>query len=333
MSFVSYAQNLEDVMLYRALKHVECGFYIDVGASHPVNGSITKAFYDRGWHGINIESITESFELFQRHRPEDINLNLAVDNHEGEVIFYEVVGRTSLSTTIKAYADRHAQAGYKICTHIIRCTTLDSICSKYNISTVHILKIDIEGGEKALLEGFTFATVRPWVIVIEAVEPNTMVNVSHEWESLILGRNYKLAYSDGVNRFYLAVEHSDLQSYFCYPPNAFDDYIVHSHWLALHELSEERAKVEQINSNLQALENQLSQIQNSLIMQILRRYQTFVEKILPSGTIRRRFYELVLTGVKVIFNEGWKSFFRRLKTYLQNKRARAARMPVEERKG
>jgi hypothetical protein len=47
MSFISYAQNLEDVMLYRALKHVECGFYIDVGAQHPVIDSVTKAFYDR----------------------------------------------------------------------------------------------------------------------------------------------------------------------------------------------------------------------------------------------------------------------------------------------
>ena len=33
MSFISYAQNFEDVMLWRALKHVENGFYIDVGAN------------------------------------------------------------------------------------------------------------------------------------------------------------------------------------------------------------------------------------------------------------------------------------------------------------
>jgi hypothetical protein len=32
MSFISYAQNHEDVMLYRALREVKEGFYIDVGA-------------------------------------------------------------------------------------------------------------------------------------------------------------------------------------------------------------------------------------------------------------------------------------------------------------
>ena len=66
MSFISYAQNLEDVMLYRALKHVKRGFYIDVGAFNPLSDSITKAFYDHGWRGINIEPITEFFELFQQ---------------------------------------------------------------------------------------------------------------------------------------------------------------------------------------------------------------------------------------------------------------------------
>ena len=35
--FVSYAQNFEDVMLRRALRDVEQGFYIDVGANDPKN--------------------------------------------------------------------------------------------------------------------------------------------------------------------------------------------------------------------------------------------------------------------------------------------------------
>ncbi len=55
MTFISYAQNFEDVMLWRALKHVERGFYIDVGAFSPDLDSVTRAFSERGWRGINIE--------------------------------------------------------------------------------------------------------------------------------------------------------------------------------------------------------------------------------------------------------------------------------------
>ena len=69
MNFISYAQNLEDVMLYRILKRVEAGFYIDVGAQHPVLDSVNKAFYDRGWRGINIEPNSEDFSLLQKERP------------------------------------------------------------------------------------------------------------------------------------------------------------------------------------------------------------------------------------------------------------------------
>ena len=41
MSFISHAQNFEDVMLWRALKHIEHGFYVDVGANDPDVHSVT----------------------------------------------------------------------------------------------------------------------------------------------------------------------------------------------------------------------------------------------------------------------------------------------------
>ncbi len=54
-AFTSYAQNFEDVMLWRALRHIDQGYYIDVGAWSPELDSVTKAFYEHGWHGINVE--------------------------------------------------------------------------------------------------------------------------------------------------------------------------------------------------------------------------------------------------------------------------------------
>ena len=59
------------------------------------------------------------------------------------------------------------------------------------------------------------------------------------------------------------------------------------------------------------LEHQLHQIQRSIPMQIAGRHQRVVGKIMPPGTRRGRPYELVLTGIRVILNEGWRSFFRK----------------------
>jgi hypothetical protein len=45
----SYAQALEDVVLSRALRDVEKGFWIDVGANHSLYYSVTKTFSERGF--------------------------------------------------------------------------------------------------------------------------------------------------------------------------------------------------------------------------------------------------------------------------------------------
>ena len=77
MTWVSYAQNYEDVTLRRALRDVSSGFYVDVGANDPRVDSVTRAFYERGWHGINIEPVAHWHDRLQADRPRDINLRVA----------------------------------------------------------------------------------------------------------------------------------------------------------------------------------------------------------------------------------------------------------------
>ena len=88
MSFVSYAQNFEDVLLHRVFGGQDTGFYVDAGAYHPVVGSVTKAFYDRGWSGINVEPGSVFAEL-AAGRPRDVNLQMAVGDRAGEAVFIE----------------------------------------------------------------------------------------------------------------------------------------------------------------------------------------------------------------------------------------------------
>ena len=52
-------------------------------------------------------------------------------------------------------------------------------------------------------------------------------------------------------------------------------------------------------------------------MQIPGSYRKVIEKLLPQGTKRSYYCALVITGIRVILNEGWPSFFRKLKTWLQ----------------
>lgn len=221
LPFVTYAQNSEDVLLWRALKHVEKGFYIDVGAQDPINDSVTKAFYERGWHGINIEPVERWYQRLTLDRPHDVNLRVAVSNSPGTVKLFEVE-ESGLSTADENLARRHAASGFVLREQIVDCMTLDMICADHGVETVHFLKIDCEGAEKATLEGISLTDVRPWIVLLEATEPNSTVPTWQAWEYLLTERGYIYVFFDGLNRYYLAVEHEDLASAFTAPANILD---------------------------------------------------------------------------------------------------------------
>lgn len=215
---ISYAQVLEDVILNRALNRIQNGFYIDIGGYHPERDSVTKYFYDQGWRGINVEPGANYFPEFVRLRPRDTNLQVAVSDHEGEAIFYEM---DQTSTLEACFADR--QPEHQTGQYTVPLTTLAKICEKHAPNEVHFLKIDVEGHEEAVLRGADFKRHRPWTLVIEAKEPNRLDIPTHQkWEHLVTGSGYTFAYADPLNRYYVANEHRDLIQYFVQP---IDEYV------------------------------------------------------------------------------------------------------------
>lgn len=221
MTFISYAQNFEDIMLWRALKHIKDGFYIDIGANDPEIDSVTLAFYERGWRGINVEPMRQYYEKLCSKRPEDINLPLAVGDAPGELTFYDVAN-TGLSTVNADLSEKYASVGHAVSKYRVEVTTLTEICDKHVQGPIHFLKIDVEGFEKAVLRGLDFQRWRPWILVIEATSPQAQTTNYEEWENLVLDSSYQFAYFDGLNRYYVAQEHQDFLSSFNAPPNFFD---------------------------------------------------------------------------------------------------------------
>ena len=94
MSINTFSQYGEDIILSGILIRDEInlkdgGFYLDVGAHHPVRFSNTKLFYDYGWNGINIDPNERTSEIFQKARPRDINLEMAIGEKIGEQEFFK----------------------------------------------------------------------------------------------------------------------------------------------------------------------------------------------------------------------------------------------------
>src|SRR5258706_3714671 len=110
---ISYAQNFEDVMLWRALGHVENGFYIDVGAQHPIEDSVSRAFYENGWRGIHIEPPQFYANLLRENRPDETVLQTAISTEAGVMKLFAIPG-TGISTGDPAIAKQDREPGLPI---------------------------------------------------------------------------------------------------------------------------------------------------------------------------------------------------------------------------
>lgn len=223
MPFLSYAQNFEDVLLWRALKDEANGFYVDVGAADPDEDSVTRAFYDRGWCGINVEPVADLAARLRAARPRDVIVEAAVGDRDGRIALHIIAG-TGLSTTEEGAARAAAARGYSSQMSEVPLRTLRGILVEHAPPVIHFLKVDVEGAERAVLAGCDFNLFRPWIILVEATEPMTDVLVHAAWEEILTGAGYCHVWFDGLNRFYVAAERFDaLVGHFATPVNVFDN--------------------------------------------------------------------------------------------------------------
>ena len=223
MNFISYAQNFEDVILWRALKNVENGFYIDVGAQDPVVDSVSYAFYKHGWKGVSVEPTQQYSANLRRARPDEVVKQVAIGNQSGSLVFFEFPD-TGLSTADQDIADRHKSAGYDFIKTEVQILSLDNLFDEFFNEAIHWMKIDVEGWEKLVLESWEISAARPWILVVEATAPLGQELTHNQWEHLVVAKGYQFAYFDGLNRFYVHENHLDLVEKLNIPPNVFDDF-------------------------------------------------------------------------------------------------------------
>lgn len=212
--FFSYSLNHEDVMLNRVFGMQEEGFYVDVGAAHPLFENDTRALYNRGWHGINIEPTMAFFRELAAERPRDLNLNVAISDEPGELSFHEIVG-TGLSTADAAYADQAAAKGFEVLRYTVPARTLCSILEEANVSGIDVLKVDVEGFELRAMRSNNWKKFRPRLILSEGTHPESSVRRDDGVAEYLAGQGYRHVYFDGLNDYY--VEHG-----FAFPPGVFD---------------------------------------------------------------------------------------------------------------
>jgi FkbM family methyltransferase len=222
MTFLSHAQNFEDLMLWRGLSDVTAGFYIDVGAGDPDSNTVTRAFYDHGWSGVNIEPDDVPFQALVRQRPRDINLPIALADTDGDRRFF-LPAMQGLGTLDSGIAFQHRSRGIEVRRIRVTVRTLADICRQHAPQDIHFLNIDVQGAEALVLQGADWTAFRPWIVVAQSTLPLTRQEIHAAWEPLLTAAAYRFVWFDGLNRFYVAEERYEaLSPHFRLPPNCFD---------------------------------------------------------------------------------------------------------------
>lgn len=223
MMFISYAQNFEDVLLWRVLKHVERGFYIDIGAQDPNVFSVSRAFYEQGWRGVHVEPVPRYADMLRRARPNEEVVQAAITTIESTIPFFDIPD-TGLSTGKATVAALHERDGFPARQIEVTSMRLATLLDRYGEKEIHWLKIDVEDMEREVLESWTPSPVRPWIVVIESTLPLSQEQNFAGWESLVVDLGYEFAHFDGLNRFYVHASKRDLKKKLEVGVNVFDEF-------------------------------------------------------------------------------------------------------------
>lgn len=207
---LTYTQNLEDYHLWQALGGKSSGFYIDVGAGHPIADNVSFWFYERGWRGICAEPQPDLAGLYRHIRPRDEVFEGLIGRASGVTDFHIVDRLHGFSTTVKSHAEGAHKFGASHRTVRMPIVTMAELCEQRGIGEIDFLKIDVEGAEGDVLMGNDWKRFRPKVIVAEAILPGSGEPAWGEWEPNLLAQGYVFTLFDTLNRFYVAEEAKDV---------------------------------------------------------------------------------------------------------------------------
>ncbi len=218
---ISYAQNGEDIVLLRALGAQETGVWVDVGANHPVNDSVTRNFSDLGWTGINLEPVPTLCDLLVEMRPNDVNLCMAASDTDGVMTFHRNETNPGLSTFGDDWARHYRGEGHNVVDVDVAVARLEAVCDQYlTAGVIDFMKIDTEGHELEVVRGHNFDRHPVRVLVAEANRFTLDGVVDH-----LAGRDMRFVTFDGLNAWFVtADEFDDLAPRIALPPSPVLDW-------------------------------------------------------------------------------------------------------------
>ncbi len=190
---IHYSQEGEDIYLSRFYGEKRDGFFVDVGAHHPIRFSNTYALYRRGWRGVNIDATPGSMAVFDRFRPGDTNIECAVSD-KSERLTFHVFKEGALNTFDPDLAASYVRSGFEQLESVELTTRplaalLDECVGAGQ--KIDVLSIDVEGSDLAVLRSSDWQKYSPDVVIIEALDTPFSDVPEHPCVKFLAGKGYE----------------------------------------------------------------------------------------------------------------------------------------------
>lgn len=207
---ISYGQEGEDILLRRLFSEQKGGFYVDVGAHHPIRFSNTYAFYKKGWRGINIEPNPDMHTLFQNTRKRDININCGVDKSEG-VLNYYMFNEPALNTfDPELVNDRLSKTKFFVQKLIqIKVEPLNKLLEQFLPANqkIDFMSVDVEGLDLNVLMSNDWSKNRPQYVLTEQLNLDSIEEMDFPVHRFMKSIDYKAQF-----RTYNTIVYKDTRS-------------------------------------------------------------------------------------------------------------------------
>lgn len=216
----SVAQQGEDVVLERIFNQVICdkisnGFernYIDIGAYHPIEHSVTYILYKKNWNGIVFDPSESSRDAFKKFRPKDKFVCAAVGEQDNiNITFYFNSNSNSkysqgndLHTSNTKFVKEDLKKDYT--SKKVRQVNLMQELKRQNINKIDFINIDAEGAELEILKQFDFNRFKPSVIAVEIHGNNILSAINTEIAKILFKNNYVMVASTVITFFFVLEE-------------------------------------------------------------------------------------------------------------------------------
>ena len=175
----SFSADGEDYILIKYLSGLEDGLYIDIGSHKPIKHSVTYPLYMMGWHGLCVDPLPLLRKRYQKFRKNDVFLNVGVSNDSslGDkqfLEFYYYKKHPDNSTFDRKQVDMLENIYDRTPSSInhVPVISVEKLLDIYKLrinadKTVHLLNLDVEGGELNILKNIFINKVFPWFICVE----------------------------------------------------------------------------------------------------------------------------------------------------------------------